>query len=92
LEEIGQDLLDYVHSVPDSHVSKTAKTQKHRPPPERLLAVNDRVGHKTFGPGRIVRVDLEERLYIVQFDRLLTTRSLKLDAPLTLLSLEKKVP
>jgi DNA helicase-2/ATP-dependent DNA helicase PcrA len=83
LEEIGQDLLDYVHPVPDSLVSKTAKTKKHRPPPERLLAVNDRVGHSTFGSGRIVRVDLEERLYIVQFDRLPTTRSLKLDAPLT---------
>jgi DNA helicase-2/ATP-dependent DNA helicase PcrA len=85
LGEIGRDLLAFVNPVDESLLSAKSNVSSFAAP-KNLLAEGDRVCHRSLGLGRIIRVDLDNHLYEVKFDNLATFRSLRFNAPLTLLS------
>ena len=45
-----------------------------------IFDVNDRVFHKVFGNGTIIKVDLENQEYTIKFDNISTMRTLSSDA------------
>ncbi|MDR1872578.1 MAG: UvrD-helicase domain-containing protein [Deltaproteobacteria bacterium] len=83
IAEIDDHLLHYLRPKPTA-----AKPRKNSPPlprPENIFPAGALVKHKDMGPGRILKVDLENGLYVVKFDQMSTERSLRLNSHLSLL-------
>ena len=47
---------------------------------QNLLFVGDRVRHAVFGEGTILEIDAKNSSYVIQFDKLETTRNLQFTA------------
>ena len=82
LLDIDENLLDWVQEIP-SHIlqgtrDEAARQQAQQTPAEdELFPVGARVSHTFLGPGTILAVDLEKKVYQVRFDDLQTERSIR---------------
>ncbi|MBR4530201.1 MAG: UvrD-helicase domain-containing protein [Lachnospiraceae bacterium] len=81
LLEIDPALLEYTHE-PDEQLLAAARAYIERDrkllPPgsarDAAFTAGDRVRHAVFGDGTVTQVDTDDACYIIQFDRLDTTR------------------
>ncbi|MDR1546109.1 MAG: UvrD-helicase domain-containing protein [Deltaproteobacteria bacterium] len=76
--EAGPETVDFL-TPPEAPPSRPPVAAQAGPRP--TAAAGDRIRHRTFGPGTILSVDEAAGAYVVQFDGLPTTRSLRFDAP-----------
>ncbi|MDR2141062.1 MAG: UvrD-helicase domain-containing protein [Deltaproteobacteria bacterium] len=90
--EIGKKHLTFVRPVDDELLGIGRVRARNIPRPSDLLREGDLVNHKAMGQGRIIKVDLENYVYVIKFDKMLTERSLRFDAGLNLLRLGEEVP
>ncbi|MDR2421859.1 MAG: UvrD-helicase domain-containing protein [Deltaproteobacteria bacterium] len=82
LIEMGRENLDFVNPVEDSIFPKSHPSRLANLSLDDILPEGAQVVHQAFGLGRIVKVDLNARVYVIKFDDLPTARSLRLDAPI----------
>ncbi|MDR2694898.1 MAG: UvrD-helicase domain-containing protein [Deltaproteobacteria bacterium] len=86
--EAGKEHLDYAAEPDGTLAAAVPDGGRAEPPPAQAMAacfaVGDPVNHPAFGPGKIVRVDFAAQAYVVAFDSLPTSRSIRFGAALTL--------
>ncbi|MDR3203258.1 MAG: UvrD-helicase domain-containing protein [Deltaproteobacteria bacterium] len=80
LFEAGQSLIDFLVK-PDSFALSNQLLPQN--PDKADFAPGDRVNHAFFGQGVVLEVDWARSAYLIQFDSLPTTRTLRFLAPLT---------
>ncbi|MDR1608718.1 MAG: UvrD-helicase domain-containing protein [Deltaproteobacteria bacterium] len=83
LREMGIQNLELVRPQDQNIFIGRGRPTKPRLNLENLLTVGELVVHKNMGPGQIIRVDLDNRVYVIKFEKLATERSLRFDADLT---------
>lgn len=71
------------HGDPKALYGETGDDNQKSEEDSKLFKVGDYVVHKVFGTGVVQAVNVEEECYQVKFDKLGTTRSMSLMAPLT---------
>lgn len=82
--DAGEHNLEFVRPLPDDLKKKAL--QHIQQDTERLellqnlLFVGDRVRHAVFGEGTILEIDAKNSSYVIQFDKLETTRNLQFTA------------
>jgi DNA helicase-2/ATP-dependent DNA helicase PcrA len=84
--DAGEENLEFVHPLPDDLRKKALERIQHDTERlellQNLLFVGDRVRHTVFGEGTILEIDAKNSSYVIQFDRLETTRNLQFTAKL----------
>ncbi|MCR5029810.1 MAG: UvrD-helicase domain-containing protein [Fibrobacter sp.] len=84
--DAGEENLEFVHPLPDDLRKKALERIQHDTERlellQNLLFVGDRVRHTVFGEGTVLEIDAKNSSYVIQFDRLETTRNLQFTAKL----------
>ncbi|MDR1576944.1 MAG: UvrD-helicase domain-containing protein [Deltaproteobacteria bacterium] len=85
IAQMGLDNLEFVHPLDKSLWASNAHPTRELPNLDNLLTVGELVVHQAMGPGQIIRVDLDNRVYVIKFEKMSTERSVRFDTSLTLL-------
>ena len=80
---IGQEYLNYDHPLPDQlvkaaedYIQETESTIQTDDVTALPFQVHDEVIHKVFGKGIIQEIDMKERVFIIQFEKMATPRGI----------------
>ena len=84
LLEIGEDLLEYAHPIPDrekqdawGYIKDMERYMEHREVDKKAqYAKGDKVEHRIFGTGEILSVDTDKGAYLIQFEQMDTPREI----------------
>ncbi len=84
LLEIGEDLLEYAHPIPDrekqdawGYIKDMERYMEHREVDKKAqYAKGDKVEHRVFGTGEILSVDTDKGAYLIQFEQMDTPREI----------------
>jgi DNA helicase-2/ATP-dependent DNA helicase PcrA len=83
--EIGERLMDFINPIKHFEMP-SVKMRFLRPLPEDLLGRGDQVLHENLGVGKITEVDMDNRLYVVKFEKFATARGIMFETPLILVN------
>lgn len=88
---IDQDLLEYTEPpreglIKDSYgfIEAAEKGLKDENDPE-ILPIGTRIEHPVFGQGSILDIDTDKNAYVIQFDKLMTPRTIAFRVKLRIL-------